>query len=63
MKNIVLLSTVAVLMSGCGWFDRQVATAFGGAAKTCVDGVLYLQFTSGASVAYNRDGSVRSCEN
>lgn len=50
-------------MSGCGWFDRQVATAFGGAAKTCVDGVLYLQFTSGASVAYHRDGSVRSCEN
>jgi hypothetical protein len=62
MKNIVLLCAAALLMSGCGWFDRKVAAAFGGAAKSCVDGVLYLQFTSGASVAYNRDGSVRSCE-
>lgn len=61
-KKICVLCTVVLMLSGCGWFDRQVATALGGAAKTCVDGVLYLQFTSGASVAYNRDGSVKTCD-
>ena len=62
MKKICLLCAAVLTLNGCGWFDRQVATAMGGAAKTCVDGVQYLQFTSGASVAYNRDGSVKACE-
>jgi len=50
-----------VLVSGCGAIDRAIVTYTGDAVETCHKGVLYLQFTSGASVAYNQDGSVRTC--
>lgn len=60
-KTILILSTVLVL-GGCGWFDRQVASVVGGATKTCMSGVLYYQFTSGAAVAYNPDGTVKTCK-
>jgi len=54
------LLAVAVLLSGCGKFDRGVAK-WTGSAEVCVDGVRYLQFTSGASVKYNRDGTIATC--
>lgn len=60
-KTILILSSVLVL-SGCGWFDRKMASVTGGATKTCMDGVLYYQFTSGAAVAYNQDGTVKTCK-
>ena len=47
-------------LAGCGKFDRGVAKITG-SAQVCVDGVLYLQFTSGASVKYNRDGTIATC--
>lgn len=56
-----LVLLLALSLSGCGWFDRNVAAVTGGATKTCVDGVLYLQFTSGASAAYTPDGKVKNC--
>jgi hypothetical protein len=59
MKYFVLIGLVA--LSGCGWVERQFAS-FSGYAKICVDGVEYLQFTSGASVAYNADGTVKECK-
>lgn len=49
------------MLTGCGWFDRKLAAVTGGATKTCVDGVLYLQFTSGATVAYTPDSKVKTC--
>lgn len=57
-----LLLTTALLLSltGCGWFDRVTATITG-IAHTCIDGVEYLQFSSGASVAYTPDGKVKAC--
>ena len=58
MKITILLLTV--LLTGCGWFDRVAATATG-YARVCVDGVEYLQFTSGSTVAYTRDGKVKTC--
>jgi hypothetical protein len=61
MKQILCVALLASILSGCGWFDRKIAAATGGPSKTCVDGVLYLQFTSGASVAYNPDGTVKTC--
>jgi ABC-type glycerol-3-phosphate transport system substrate-binding protein len=59
------LSLIAVLIlslasAGCGGFDRAVAGLTGN-AETCVRGVLYYQFTSGASVAYDRNGKVIPC--
>ena len=60
MKTTILILCAAVLLTGCGWFDRVAATATG-YARVCVDGVEYLQFTSGATVAYTRDGKVKAC--
>ena len=60
MKTITTL-LIALALTGCGWFDRKVASLTGGATKTCVDGVEYLQFTSGASVAYTPDGKIKTC--
>lgn len=57
----VLVVLLALTMTGCGWLDRKVASVTGGASEACVDGVLYLQFTSGATVKYNRNGTVALC--
>lgn len=57
MFVIVLL---AVSLTGCGWFDRKVAV-FTGHSVACIEGVKYLEFSSGASVAYDRDGKVKQC--
>lgn len=61
MKNVVMILTACAFLTGCGWIDREVAKATGKASKTCMDGVLYYQFTSGAAVAYNKDGSIKVC--
>lgn len=50
-----------LLLSGCGKFNRIVA-GYAGSTTECVNGVEYLQFPSGASVAYNRDGTIKTCE-
>jgi hypothetical protein len=60
MKKITILMAV-LLLAGCGRFDRWLSGLTGDATETCHKGVLYLQFTSGASVAYNQDGSVKTC--
>ncbi len=61
MKTTILILLTAAMLTGCGWFDRKLAAVTGGATKTCVDGVLYLQFTSGATVAYTPDSKVKTC--
>ena len=64
MKNIrcVAIALIAsLLFTGCGWFDRQVSSFTGGAAKTCIDGVTYLQFTSGAAVQVDKEGKPVPC--
>lgn len=60
MKITILLLLAVTALSGCGWFDRATATATG-YARVCVDGVEYLQFTSGTTVAYSSDGKVKTC--
>lgn len=52
---------VAVLVSGCGAADRFAANITGSASKTCVDGVTYLQFTSGAAMQVDRTGKPVAC--
>lgn len=60
-KVVVLIAMAAVLsLSGCGWADRVVAHV-AGTSQVCVDGVAYLQFASGATVKYNRDGKIATC--
>ena len=60
MKYIVCLFLVLTL-SGCGAWDRFGAYLTGSASHACMDGVLYYQFTSGAVVAYNKDGTLKTC--
>jgi uncharacterized protein YceK len=58
MKAVFLV--VALSLAGCGAVEREIAS-FTGYSTICVGGVEYIQFTSGASVAYNPDGSVKTC--
>lgn len=61
MKVLIVIAA-AVILSGCGWFDRYVVANTTGYSKTCVDGVMYLQFPSGATPQYNVDGSLKGCK-
>ena len=60
MRTTILILLAATTLTGCGWVDRVTATATGH-ARACVDGVEYLQFTSGVTVAYTREGKVKNC--
>ncbi len=59
--SAALLIAMTILLSGCGAFDRFKAGVTGGGTETCIDGVRYIQFTSGVSVKYRPDGTVWSC--
>lgn len=59
MKKVILLAAVLSL-GGCGWFDRVVASTTG-SSEACIDGVKYIQFASGVTVKYTRDGKVANC--
>lgn len=58
----LLLAACLIFVAGCGAADRFVVSMTGDAIVTCHDEVTYLQFTSGASVAYNKDGSIKVCD-
>ena len=60
--KIITALAVVVALSGCGWFDRNVAAVTGVATKTCVDGVSYLQFTSGATLQVDTMGKPVGCK-
>ncbi len=63
MKKIIVLLALAIALSGlggCGLVDRIDATWTGEATK-CIGGVEYLQFRNGATVAYNADGTIKTC--
>ncbi len=58
MKLLILM---VVMLSGCGNVDRLSASVTG-YSKMCIANVEYLQFTSGASVAYTTEGKVKTCK-
>lgn len=57
----ITLLVLALALPGCGTSARFSA-AVTGSQSTCVDGVEYIQFASGASVAYTTDGKVKVCK-
>lgn len=57
----VVLAAMALSLSACGYVDRKVASFTGDASETCIDGVTYLQFTSGATVKVDQTGKPVSC--
>lgn len=56
----IIVAALGLSLSGCGWFERRVAT-WTGYSRMCIEGVSYLQFTSGASAEYTRDGKIKNC--
>ena len=60
MKSIIAVMVVLAL-TGCGAVDRVVGSLTG-YSKICVEGVSYLQFTSGASVQYDKTGKIVLCK-
>jgi hypothetical protein len=60
MKKIVL-AAILLTLAACGKID-QLTAHYTGYAKICVDGVQYIQFTSGATVQYDKDGKVVTCK-
>jgi hypothetical protein len=61
MKKVLVLISMTLLLSGCGRFERWWAGTTGNAIETCEGGVAYYQFTSGATVAYNPNGTIKTC--
>ena len=60
--KLLILGLLALSLSGCGYVNRVSSNITGKGYAECVDGVQYLQFVSGATVKYNKDGSIATCE-
>ena len=58
----VILAVLALSLGACGKIDRSIASWTGAASKTCIDGVTYLQFTSGATVQVDANGKPVACK-
>lgn len=61
-KKMCLVVMVCSLFMGCGKFDRLSTSVTGAPSKVCVDGVSYLQFTSGATVQVDINGKPIACK-
>lgn len=61
MKTTILI-LCALALTACGQVDRLAAKITGDASETCHAGVMYLQFTSGATVKYTPDGKIATCK-
>lgn len=60
MKSVLIVLAAAITVSGCGMMDRTEATLTG-YSDHCIDGVMYYQFRNGATVAYNKNGTIKTC--
>lgn len=54
--------TLFWMFGGFTWLERKIFASTGSVTKTCVDGVSYLQFHSGATVQYDQSGKVVLCK-
>lgn len=60
--KLLAVILLALTLSSCGVMERLFAGVTGGGTATCFRGVTYVQFTSGATVAYNTDGTIMLCD-
>lgn len=60
MKKIAFIFFCLFAM-GCGQINRSCAK-WTGHSFECVRGIEYIQFPSGASVPWNKDGTIRTCD-
>lgn len=56
-----MIGLMLAALSGCGAVDRAVSKFTGKGSEVCQDGVVYLQFTSGTSVKYDKFGKIVTC--
>lgn len=61
MKEIIVALIAVVMLCGCGQLDRSIASVTGN-AESCIDGVTYIQFTSGACVKVDINGKPVGCK-
>lgn len=61
MKYLII-AIMLLALTGCGAIDRGLSRLTGNASEICHDKVIYLQFTSGATVKFLPNGSVATCE-
>ena len=63
MKFAYVIAALVMISSlgGCGYVGRINAT-YTGFSKMCVEGVSYIQFTSGASVQLDKNGKIVECQ-
>ena len=57
----IFVFSLLVTLGGCGKINRSIAN-YTGYSESCIDGVKYLQFPSGATVKYNIDGHIATCK-
>jgi hypothetical protein len=62
MIKMILIAALAATLTGCGWYERKVVANITGYSKTCVEGVTYLQFSSGVTPQLNIDGLPVACK-
>lgn len=62
IKTVVIVAAVAATLAGCGRVDRWTAGMTGKGSEVCHRGVTYVQFTSGATVAVDREGKPIPCD-
>lgn len=60
IRRLFIYFLMILSCTSCGWLNR-IDGYISGHSFECVDGVLYLQFPSGASVAYDTNGKVKTC--
>lgn len=61
ITSAILVLITIVTLSACGAAERAGATITG-YSETCIKGVTYYQFTSGAVVGYDTNGAVLKCK-
>lgn len=59
--GIIVVLAFATPLAGCGKLEQVEAHLSGKGSEVCQDGVVYLQFTSGTTVKYTRDGKIATC--
>ena len=59
--KFLFYACLVLSLASCGYIDRSLSTITGSASKICVDGVTYLQFTSGATVQLDKTGKLVQC--
>ncbi|OHA01148.1 MAG: hypothetical protein A3H71_02595 [Candidatus Sungbacteria bacterium RIFCSPLOWO2_02_FULL_48_13b] len=58
--TVAIALLTCLILSGCGNIERNIA-GLTGFSRMCIDGVSYLQFTSGVTVEYTREGKIKTC--